>query len=438
MDAYFNMEGFGCVIDHPSTFCLALLDGRKPRRHLAHIKIDSLGTYSSKVASAQHLHAAEHVFSVDQARVALENVAIGSHSGTCSDSPKLLPAQQDSTSLSSADGHYSLAPISVAAEFNQHDCSRVEHLLVLLLGLYIIASYPKEDGDLQRLCIPRHKLDHHDRIKCMNEANEPLGLFYNIFRKKLFYAIARSPSVPSFIPAGLSYAFYCVNNFIFDTLPLYVRALIRIDNPHACPIQRKTWAQYQWQQWESIYAAWRATMTSRRRQGASPQELSDTHVKFLEQLSNLDSPVSAIAKVIELDPLPLGPIFRDLHDGYHKRAYLCPPYVMPVVGPYDFGAVMFARIYRHLLQSYAIDFSRVQLLGPTMKEISPSGYHQAFCEQQCLAADRLDVYLSEPRDSESLSRANHHRSSPYRHVLPIDSPEYRMMVNYYNAAIKGD
>ncbi|MEB3259766.1 MAG: hypothetical protein VKP63_03960 [Cyanobacteriota bacterium] len=436
MDTYFNMDGFGCVLDDPSTFCLALLDGCMPRRHLAHIKIDDLGTYSSQVASAQLAHAAEHVFSFDQARVALKNLDVSPLPCNGSDSPRLLPAQQDSTSSKPADGYYSLRPISVAAEINQHDCSRVDHLLVLLLGLYIIAAYPKGDDDLQCLCIPRHPLERDEKIKCVNEASEPLALFRNIFRKKLFYAIARSPSVPSFIPAGLSYVFYCVNNFIFDTLPLYVRALMRRANPHDCPIQRKTWFQYQWLQWEFIYAEWRKTMSRRRRQGASCQELSDTHFNFLEQLSNLNSPASAIAKVIDLDPLPLGPIFRDLHDGSYKRAYLCPPYVMPVVGPYDFGALMFAKIYRYLLQSCAIDFSRVQLLGPTMREILPSGYHQNFCEQQCLAADRLEAYLSEPSGSQSSPVAGHNPSSPYRHLLPIDSPEFLMILKHYTAALK--
>ena len=437
MDSYFNMEGFGCVIDDPTTFCLALLDERISRRHFAHIKIDSLGTYSSKVANSQLVNAAEHVFSFDQTRVALENFATGSLPGKCSDSVRLLPAQLDSTSLCAVDDHYSVQPISGAAELTQSDYKRFEHLLVLLLGLYIIAAYPKEECDLQRLCIPRHKLDRNYRNKCVNEVHEPISLFRNIFRNKLFYAIAPSSSVPSFIPKGLSYAFECVNNFIFDTLAPYVNTLINSENPHESPVQRKKWFQYQWQQWDSIYAAWRATMSNRRLQGASNQELSDAHFNFLCQLSSLNSPVAAIAKVIDLDLLPLGPIFRDLHDGHYKRVYLAPPYVMPAVGPYDFGALMFAKIYRHLLQAYNIDFSHVQLLGPTMQEILPSGYHQNFCEQQCLAADRLEAYLSEPRSARNLAVADHYLTSPYRHLLPLDHPEYLLMLNHYKSMKKG-
>jgi hypothetical protein len=98
--------------------------------------------------------------------------------------------------------------------------------------------------------------------------------------------------------------------------------------------------------------------------------------------------------------------------------------------------LMFAKIYRHLLQSYAIDFSRVQLLGPTMREILPSGYHQNFCERVCLAADRLEAYLSEPSGSQSLPVADHNPSSPYPHLLPINSPEYLMMLKHYTAALK--
>ena len=104
---------------------------------------------------------------------------------------------------------------------------------------------------------------------------------------------------------------------------------------------------------------------------------------------------------------------------------------MPPEDVYNFGALMFARLYRHLLSAYKVDFSKIRILGPTLKEILPEGYHQSFCQQQCYVADRLESYLLEPRNMYGAPAESCTYSSLYRVTLP---GEYWQMVKYYSAA----
>ena len=53
MHKFYNLEGNGTVIDDPSILCLALLHNQSPNKHLAHVKIDPLGTFSNKLSRSQ-------------------------------------------------------------------------------------------------------------------------------------------------------------------------------------------------------------------------------------------------------------------------------------------------------------------------------------------------------------------------------------------------
>ena len=175
-------------------------------------------------------------------------------------------------------------------------------------------------------------------------------------------------------------------------------------------------------------------MRKNYKQGKLMQDPSDLHLQFTTKLSTLNNSLSAISNIIGIDLVSLGPIFKDHHDGKYKQVYLCPPYYMPAEDNYDFGALMFARIYRHLLSAYDVDFSKIRILGPTLKEILPEGYHQSFCEQQCNVADRLEAYLSEPVNANAASAGDYTYSSLYRVELPVG---YWQMVRYYSAVRRG-
>ncbi len=433
MDKFYNLGGNGCVLDDPSVLCLALLNHRTPNKHLAHVKIDPLGTYSNKLSHFQSDFSDENIFSGQRVMSANEIFEPGLSSRNCCATGRSLPVRLDSHTIIAQASHLPTQQTSGIAEVSQHSYGRFEHSLVILLGLYIISSYPKLECELDRLFIPRHR-SKYSRGELTLNGEEASSFFINIFRKKLFYGIVRAPSVPHYILSGLDYAFNCWKNFKFCSIDTYVAELISRASPCICATERNKWFQYQYQQWESIYTLWRGTMSNTLQQGKHMQDLSDSHIQFTMKLSALNSSLSELSNIIGIDLASLGPIFKDHHDGVYKQVYLCPPYVMPAEDNYDFGALMFAKVYRHLLSAYEIDFSKIRILGPTLKEILPEGYHRSFCEQQCNVADRLESYLSEPLNTNSSSAEDSTYSSLYRVTLPV---EYWKIVRYYSAARRG-
>jgi hypothetical protein len=430
MHNFYNLGGNGCVLEDPSILCLALLNYHKSKRHLAHVKIDPLGTYSNILSRSHVDFADEHIISEHKVRSVNRTFKVGLGPSNCCVPVTSLPALLDSPAHNSKAAHLPNQPTAEDAEITQHHYGRFQDSLILLLGLYMISTYPKEDYELDRLVIPRHR-SSFSRGELTLNGDEASTFFLNIFRKKVFYGIARAPAVPHYIHRGLDYAFNCWLKFEACSIDSFVCDLISRVSHCICVAERDKWFQYQYQQWESMYTLWRDTMRANLQQGKLMQDPSELHSHFILNLSTLNSSLSLVTSIIGIDLISLGPLFKDHHDGHYKQVYLCPPYAMPTEEIYNFGALMFARLYRYLLSVYKIDFSQIRMLGPTLQEILPNGYQQSFCEQQCNDADRLEAYLTEHRNAKGEPEGDCGYSSLYRVVLPV---EYWKMVNYYTAA----
>jgi hypothetical protein len=411
-------EGQKIIKDEPETFYLALIkkSGSKAAEHLAHFKIAPQGDVTGAIGQNHFEKTAEQLIAFEAAR---SGFGIFSKRNTNTFSDRYLKEKG---------GYYTINPSEDAAEIIQF-CGDKKYVLPLLLGAYMMGTYPKED--INKLTIPSFKKNRNPTFEEEEEGRRAKDNFLNIFNQKIFYGTSGASSVPSLFIAGLNEAFRLWGNFKISGLNEYIDSILQKDNPYKVfnkekktyeitdPNNSDKWENHTKKQWEEILALWENHMAAvSEKKSVTTEDFEKAHQNFVGNLSQINSVASFIAKAVGIDPVPLGPILPDLNKpNDYYRAFLWPPFALSTQDPYHFGSEMFRKMYEYVRENLGIDFSQVSLLGPTLKPVFPGNYHEKFCERELQKAKLLGNHLGEPDTSN------------YRVLLP---EEYFMIMQHHH------
>ena len=401
--------GQNIIIDDPETFYLALIKKANGKReHVAHFKIAPQGEVTSGIGQNHFQRTAEQLIGQEAAR---SGFGIFSKRNTNTFSGRYLKEQG---------GYYTINPSEDAAEIIQF-CGDKKYVLALLLGAYMLGTYE----DIEKLILPSFiKKDPTEQERA--EGEQAKNHFLNIFKQRIFYGTSGASSAPSLFINGLNAAFRLWGKFKTYGLNEYIYNIIQADNPYKVFNEEKEtyeitdsnnsdkWENNTKAQWEKILALWENHMeTVSERDSVTTEDLKKAHQTFVDNLSQINSVALFIAKVVGIDPVPLGSIVEDLNEpGEYYRAFLWPPFAFSTQAPYHFFSEMFRRMYALSRDELGIDFSQVKLLGPNLNPVFPDGYEKRFCEEELGKAACLRDYLGDPEEGVITSN--------YRSDLPLE------------------
>lgn len=405
------------IIDDPETFYLALIKKTNGKwEHVAHFKIAPQGEVTSAIGKNHFQQNAEQLIAREAARLGF---GIFSKKNTHTFSDGYLEEKE---------GYYTINPSGDAAEIIQF-CGDKTYVAALLLGAYMIGTCE----DTEKLMLPSF-IKKNATEQERREGQQAQNHFLNIFKQRIFYGTSRASSAPSFFISGLNKAFKLCEKFRPRGLDEFIYDIIQLDNPYKVNVfnpktkkfeiteiidqdKSDAWEKHTNAQWEKIFALWENHMaTASERGSVTKEELRQEHRTFVDKLSQIDTIASFIAEVVGSDPPPLGPIVEDLDkpDDYY-RAFLWPPFAFPTRAPYHFFSEMFRRMFEFSRDEVGIDFSQVQLLGPTLKPVFPNNYEAEFCRKQLEQAERLRDYLGDPE--EGLISSYYHSNLPFEMLM---------------------
>jgi hypothetical protein len=410
---YKSYKGMNVIQDQPETFYLALIKKQGGKtEHVAHFKIAPKGEVTEAIAENHFKAAAEQLITFEAAR-----------SGFAIFSPNNREDNKDYQNyLLKKKGYYSINNSKDAAEIIQF-CGDKKYVLPLLLGIYMIGTYPKES--IQNLRIPVFRKNRTPSREEMEEGEQAKDNFLNIFKQRIFYGTSGASSAPHLFITGLNKAFNLWEQFKTDGLSDYINTIIQKNNPYETDDleNRDKWEEHTKKLWKETLNLWESHMRKvTEKKTRTKEDFKEAHHNFIQNISQINSVASFIAEVVGIDPFSLGPILSDLNqpEDYY-RAFLWPPFALSTKEPYHFGAEMFKQIYEYVHKELSIDFSQVHLVGPTLKPVFPEGYHESFCRQQLDQAESLKDHLTLPVEGAS-------HISNYRVNL---SPEVEMAMNYH-------
>jgi hypothetical protein len=392
-------EGQKIIKDEPETFYLALIkkSGSKTE-HVAHFKIAPQGDVTGAIGQNHFRETAEQLIAFEAAR-----------SGFGIFSPKNRESFSDNY-LIKKESYCNINPSEEAAEIIQF-CGDKKYVLLLLLGAYMIGTYPKED--IEKLTIPSFRQSRTPTSDDTQESELAKNHFLNIFKQRIFYGTSGASSAPSLFITGLNEAFRLWGKFKIGGLNEYIDSILQKDNPYKVfdkekktyeindPTNSDKWENHTKKQWEEILALWENHMAAvSEKKSVTTEDFEKAHQNFVGNLSQINSVASFIAKAVGIDPVPLGPILPDLNKpNDYYRAFLWPPFALSTQDPYHFGSEMFRKMYEYVREELGIDFSQVSLLGPTLKPVFLDGHEKAFCERELQKAKLLGDHLGEPATS---------------------------------------
>ena len=417
---YQPYEGMNVIQDQQETFYLALIKKQGSKtEHVAHFKIAPKGEVSRAIAKNHFQTAAEQLITLEAAR-----------SGFAIFSPNNREDNKDYQDyLLKEEGYYSISNSKDAAEIIQF-CGDKKYVLPLLLGIYMIGTYPKES--IQNLRIPLFRKNRNPTTEEIEEGEQAKNNFLNIFKQRIFYGTSGASSAPPLFITGLNKAFSLWGQFKTDGLSDYINPIIQKDNPYGTddPANRDKWEEHTKKQWQETLNLWESHMAKViEKKPITTEDFEKAHHDFVQNISRINSVASFIAEVVGIDPFSLGPILPDLNQPKdYYRAFLWPPFALSTKEPYHFGAEMFKKIYKYVREELSIDFSQVHLVGPTLKPVFPEGYHESFCRQQLDKAESLENHLTLPVEGAA-------HISNYRTNL---SPEVLRAMLYHRVRTNND
>jgi hypothetical protein len=313
------------IKDSLETHYFALVKRNKTTKkleNLAHCKIVPGIGVTIPLSERHYLEAGEHLIVKTATQAAL---AFLSPTNT---------EQSSNQYLQEKEGYYTINPSKDAAEIIQF-YGPLEGGLMLTVGLYLLASYPKNDEALQKLNSPFLR-SKSDRFTEDDQTN-----FLNIFKQRIFYATSWASSIPLFCIQGLNEAYNrCFVVVHPDGLENWLDDNIAKNDPYSVFNQEtnryestdlensKKWRKNAKNQWDKIYPLWQKHMQDIIGKNGN---LKAGHEEFVHsQCSEIESIFRIIAEAVGADPFKLGPIVGDLDEHLEKlkvfQAFLLPPY----------------------------------------------------------------------------------------------------------------
>lgn len=296
-----------------------------------------------------------------------------------------------------------------------------EYAILLLLGAYLIGTYPEEN--IEQLKMPSFQRMRNPTQEDRNKVEQAKQLIKNIFKLKFFYGISETSSIPLFFIEGLHEAFkLCCVEFAPSGLDRFMSRLIQKNNPYKILDKSQSgkkghykiinsrnsikWEAHTQRRWREIYTLWQSHMKESTKKSNDPKA---AHDEFVRKVSEKTSISDFVSKIVGIDPIPLGPNVLDPNlDSEHPypldsyQLCLYPPFAVPVQDsvedPHHFGSKMFMEMCRYLEKEFGIQFSEVPLVNASLQRFFPDGYEKAVYEKELNQAKKLEDYLLPSRE----------------------------------------
>jgi hypothetical protein len=326
-----------------------------------------------------------------------------------------------------------------------------EYAILLLLGAYLIGTYPEEN--IEQLTMPSFQ-----RMKTPTKENDDKverakQFIKNIFKLKFFYGTSETSSIPLFFIEGLHESFrLCCEEFAPNGLDRYMSRLIQKNNPYKIFDKTQSgkkkqykiidgtnstrWETHTQRRWREIYTLWQSHMKKSTNKSNDPKA---AHDEFIRKVSEKTSISDFVSKIVGIDPIPLGPNVLDPNlDSEHP--YPLDSYQLCLYPPFavsdHFGSKMFMEMCRYLEEGFGIQFSQVPLVNASLQRFFPDGYEEAAYEKELNQARELENHLLPSRLHEIELAHNESTEPPiitdYREIL---TPERRSSARFYQELI---
>jgi hypothetical protein len=459
------------VIDKEGTLYLALIQKQNGKKvPVAQCKIAPAGEVMLGMANNHFEIAAEQLVGSTITKQVLALYSGNHH-------------ENDDDVIETTDGVNIINPLKEGGELIQFfgdPENHPEYALLLLLGAYLIGTYPKDS--IEQLNMPSFQRMRNPTQEDIEKVERAKEFIKNIFKLKFFYGTSDTRSIPLFFIEGLHETFkLCFVELNPNGLDSYMSKLIQKNNPYRIlkvtedaktkkkkheyiitdSNNSKKWVKHTHRRWKEIYTLWQSHMQKSKKKGKDPEDdyeafIKKAHDAFIRKVSEKTSVSDYVSQIVGIDPIPLGPNVLDPNldpdhpypiDSYQLCLY--PPLAVPVQysleDPHHFGSIMFMKMCSCLKEEFGIRFSEVPLVNASLQRFFPDGYEEAFYEKELHQARGLEDHLlpSRLREIELAKKEQGEQErkgkkpndllvTDYRQIL---TPERRSSARFYQELI---